>query len=183
MSRTRLATVAGLSVEEAPDDLELGVVVGRGRIVIEVEPRIPDDSLPEPRILRIAQTLQVEDREPLAVMEPVEHDGELFVVHSLTRKGHVDGAGFGVLSEVPLPGFLEASEDRGVAAARIEHGPVVDVFDGIVRPVVAAPTYDALEITPVVEVTVEELQAGAVVARTARARAAPSSAEPWGSQS
>ena len=64
-------------------------------------------------------------------------------------------------------------QDRVGAAECVQHRPVVDVLDGVVRPVVAAPALDAFEIAAVVEVPVEELLAGAGLARnSSRSRSA-----------
>ena len=95
------------AVEQAADDLVLGVVVGCAGIVVQVEAGVPRDPLPEPGVVRVGQALEVEDRQPLAVVQPVEHDGKFLVVHPVARERHVLGPGRGVLAEVPFPGFLE----------------------------------------------------------------------------
>ena len=73
------------------------------------------------------------------MMQPVKHDGELFVIHPVARKRHLGGLCLGVLAKVSFPRLLEQGQDRVGAAESVKYGPVVDVFDRVIRAVVAAP--------------------------------------------
>ena len=147
---------AAAAVDETLDDLVLGIVVRGAGVFVHVEPGIAADAGPEGRVIGIAQPHQVEDREALAVVEPVEHDGELLVVHPVARHRDIDGLRAGVLAKVPLPTFRVQPPDRIGTAEGVEDRPVGQVLDGVVRPVVASPALDAFEPAAVVEVAVEE---------------------------
>jgi hypothetical protein len=58
---------------------------------------------------------------------------------------HLGGPGLGVLTEMPVPGFVEHRQDRVRAAECVEHRPVVDVFDRVIRSVITPPAIDAFD--------------------------------------
>ncbi len=132
--------------------LRCGVVVGGAGVLVHVEAGVAYDATAEPLVARVGEALEVEDGQPLAVVHPVEHDGEFFVVHPVAGELNVPGAGQGVLAEVALPGLLIQAEDGVGAAQGVEDRPVGQVLDGVVGPVVAAPALDAFEEAPVVEI-------------------------------
>ena len=109
VERRRLAEQrAAAAVEQAADDLVLGVVVRRARDRRSGRSRrIASPAAGIATSCGIAQALEVEDRQPLAVVQPVEHDGEFLVIHPVAGERHVGGLGRGVLAEMAFPGFLE----------------------------------------------------------------------------
>ena len=147
------------AVEHAADDLALAVVVGGRGVVAQVEAGVPLDPPLKVAVARVGQALQVEDREALAVVHPVEGDRKLPVVHAVAGKGHVDSPGFGVLAQVPLPGLLVQVQDDIGRAQGVQDGPTREALDGVVRPVVAAPALDAAHVPALVKVVVEEFLA------------------------
>jgi hypothetical protein len=93
-------------------------------------------------------------------VHPVEHDREFLVVHAVARERDGGRLGPGVLAEVSLPGLLVQAQDDVGRAQGVQQGPVVDVLDGVVGPVVAAPALHAQQVAALVEVAAEELPAG-----------------------
>ena len=151
---------ASAAVEEAPDDLVVGVVVGGPGVLVQVEPGVARDPPAERGVARVGEPLEVEHGQPLAVVHPVEHDGEFFVVHSIPGEFHLLGAGEGVLAEVALPRLLVQAEDGIGGPQGMEDRPVGEVLDGVVGPVVAPPALDAFEEAAIVEIAAEERLAG-----------------------
>ena len=100
--------------------------------------------------------MQEEGRKPFAVVEPVEHDGKLFVVHSLAGHGYFDGFCLGVLLQMALPAELVQIENIVVGAQGVKYRPVEQVFGCVVGAIVAAPARNAEEISAGVEVVVEK---------------------------
>ena len=138
----------------------LAVVVGRARVVAEIEAGEAAGAGLEGAVVRVGEALQVENGEPFAVMQPVEHHGEFFVVHPVAGEGDVFRPGGRVLPQVAFPALLVHVEDRVGGAERVQDGPVAQVFDGVVGTVVAAPPHDALQVAALVEILVEERGAG-----------------------
>src|SRR5262249_45887017 len=50
------------AIEQAANDLQLRIVIGSARIVVQVESGVPLDPLAKPCVLRITQTLEIENR-------------------------------------------------------------------------------------------------------------------------
>ena len=144
------------AVDHAPDDLVLGIVVRCPGVFVHVEPGIAADAGREGRGIRVAETHQVEDGEPLAIVQPVEHHREFLVVHPVPRHRHIHGLRMGVLPEVPFPAFGIQITDRLGGPQRIEDRPVRQVFDRVIGSVVASPPLDAFQPAPFVKVSVEE---------------------------
>ena len=104
VQRRRLAHEgAAAAVEHAADDPVLGIVVGRRRVLAHVEAGVAPEAVEVAPVVGVAEALQVEGREPLAVVEPVEHDGKLFVVHPVPSHRDLHRLGLGVLAKVALP--------------------------------------------------------------------------------
>ena len=158
VQRGRLAQQrAAAAVEETANDLVLGIVVGRPRIFVEIKAREAADAATEGPVVRVGKPLHVEGRQSLAVVQPVEHDRELLVVHSIPSEGNFLRPGGGVLPEVPLPGFLVEPEDAIGCAEGVQNGPVRTVLDGVVGSVIAAPAFHTQQIAALIEVALEEL--------------------------
>ena len=102
---------AAAAVEHASDDLVLRIVVPGLRILTHVHSGPAEGALAEEVVVGIGHPLQRECREPLAVMEPVEHHGELFVVHPVARERHVNSFCFGVLPKMTFPRLLVHVQD------------------------------------------------------------------------
>src|SRR5207237_10789461 len=97
---------AAAAVEEAADELLVGVVVRRAGVFVHVKAGEPADPAAELRVARVRKALEVEDAEPFRVMEPVEHHGEFLVIHPLPGELDLGRPRRGVLAEVALPGLL-----------------------------------------------------------------------------
>ena len=110
--------------------------------------------------MRIGEPLEVEGRDPLAVVNPIERDGKLAVVHAVAGELHVDGLGQRVLPQVPLPAFLVHGQHVIAAAQGVQQRPIGQALDGVVRAVVAAPALDAQQVAALVEVALVELATG-----------------------
>ncbi len=151
---------AAAAVEHAADDLVVRIVVRGVGIFVEVKAGEAADAGLVGFVVGIRKALQVEDGEPFAVVQPVEHHGEFFVVHSVAREGNVPRLGLGVLPQVAFPTFFVHFENAVGGAQRVQDGPVAQVFDRVVGTVVAAPALDALQVAALVEVLVEEDLAG-----------------------
>ena len=93
------------------------------------------------------------------MMHPIGLDDELLVVHPLPGNRHVGCPGFGVLLEQSLVTGEEHLEHVIVGSQRVQFGPVVEIFERVVRAVIGAPTHEALKVAAVVEVFLEELPA------------------------
>ena len=127
------------AVEHAADDLVLRVVVGRGGVVAHVEARVTSRTDCQGVVVWVRQPLEKEDREPLAVVEPVEHDREFLVVHAIAGEWHLGCPGLGVLLEMALPTLLVQLQDDVRSAESVEHRPIEHVLRRVVRAVVASP--------------------------------------------
>src|SRR5262249_12382129 len=134
------------AVEQAADNLVPGVVVRRARVLIEVEAGVAADTLAEESVVWVRESLDIEGRQALPIMEPVEHDGELLVVHAIAGKGDVLRPGGGVLAEMPFPRFLVEAEDVIRPTQGVQDRPVRAVLDGVVRAVVSAPALDTAKV-------------------------------------
>src|SRR5579875_3038686 len=154
---------ATAAIEQAADDLVLRVIVGGARVLVEVEAGEAADTLAEGPIVRVGQALDVEGRQPLAVVQPVEHDREFLVVHAVAGERDILSLGGGVLPEVSFPGLLVQLQDRIRGAESMQDGPVGAVLDGIVGTVVASPAFDAHQVPALVEVALKELLARCAV--------------------
>src|SRR5688572_1207359 len=101
-----------------------------------------------------------EDRGPrLAVVEPVEAGVELLVVHPVPAKLHLGRFRLGVLPEMSFQPVLVQRDDAVVGAQGVQDGPVQQVFERVVRAVVAGPARHAQQVPALVEVAGEELLA------------------------
>ena len=96
----------------------------------------------------------------LAVVQPVEHYGKFLIVHPVLREWHVLGLGERVLPQMPFPRFLVHREHVLMPAERVQDRPVGAVLDRVIRPIIAAPAFDAQEPAAIVEVFGVELAAG-----------------------
>ncbi len=148
------------AVEVAPNDPVFRVVVGGPGILVQVEARITSHAPAEGLVTGIGKSLQVEDAKDLADVIPVEHHREFLVVHPLARQGNLHRSGFRVLPKMSFPGLLVHVEHIVGGPEGMKDRPVGHVFDGVVRTVGGAPTLDAEQIAPVIEVFPEELPAG-----------------------
>ena len=138
----------------------LGVVVGSLRIFTVVKTGIPPHPLVEISGLGIHQTVEVERRQTLAVVNPVEHHRKLPVVHTVPGERHLRRLRLGVLPQVALPTQLAHGPQLVPTSKDIEQRPAHQVLDGVVRPVVSPPARNALQITALVEVVLEKLGTG-----------------------
>src|SRR5262249_33212411 len=80
-------------------------------------------------------------------------------IHPPARELDRHGLRLGVLPEMPLPRLLVAPADRVGPPEGVQHRPVVDALDGVVRSVVAAPALDAEQVAAIVEIAAEVLAA------------------------
>ena len=166
VQRRRLAKQrASAAVEQAANDLVLGVVVRRARVLVHVEPGEPPNAPLEGRVFGVGKPAQVEQSEPFAVVLPVEHDREFLVVHPVPGKRHLDRLGLRVLPEVAFPRLLVHLEHDVRSPERMQHRPTGTVLGRIVRPVIAAPPLDTSQIAAFVKVSRKE--------RLARLRVGP----------
>ncbi len=113
------------AVEHAADDLVLGIVVGRAGVFVHVEAGVAADPLAEGAVVGIGQPLQVEDGQPFAVVQPVEHDGELFVVHAVAGERDLRRLGQRVLPQMSFPGLLVKLQHTVGAAQGVQDRPVL----------------------------------------------------------
>ena len=111
------------AVEHAADDLVLGIVIRCAGIFVEVEAGEPPHALPN-RSSSDRTALQVEDRQPFAVVQPVEHDRKFFVVHAVAGKGDFVRLGRGVLPQMRLPTLACTSAARSSAPSECRMRPV-----------------------------------------------------------
>src|SRR5262249_10275324 len=81
------------------------------------------------------------------------------VIHAVPGERNFHGLGEGVLSKMALPGLLDKSKDVVRGAESMKDGPVHEVLDGVIRPVVASPALHAEEPAALVEVFLEEFLA------------------------
>ena len=81
------------AVQEAADDLEPGIVIGRGRIAAGVEIGEAAGALEQFAVARRREAHHVEGGETLAIVLPVHLDREFAIIHALPRDRHVDRCG------------------------------------------------------------------------------------------
>src|SRR5579884_188732 len=134
---------ATAAIKQAADDLVLRIVVGRACILVEVEAGEAADTSAEGPVVWVGQALDVEGRQPLAVVQPIEQDRELLIVHAIAGERNLLGLGGGVLPEVSFPGLLVQLQDCIRSAESMQDGPIGAVLDGIVGAVIAPPAFDA----------------------------------------
>ena len=91
------------TVKHAADNVVLGVVIQRLRILIHIESGIAKRTMLKLRIGRVGQSLEVEGSEAFAVVKPIKHHGEFFVVHAIACKRDVGGFCQRELTQMPLP--------------------------------------------------------------------------------
>ena len=144
------------AVEHAADDAVLPVIVVSLRIGAHIEAGKPFHPPPHRKVVRVRQRLQKEYRETLAVVHPVEHHRKLFVVHPVAGEGHINGLCFSILPQMALPPALVQVQDEIGRAQRMQNRPSGQVFGRVIRPVVPAPTGNAKQVAPLVEVAVVE---------------------------
>ena len=132
------------AVEQTLDDFVFGIVVGSLWVVTHVKSGEAPHPLLKGLLAWVHQAVQVERRQPFPVVHPVEHHREFAIVHPVPSKGHLRGLGLGVLLEMSLPSQLAHIVQMGSTSQYVEHGPVDQVLDGVVRPIVAAPARNAL---------------------------------------
>ena len=113
----------------------------------------------ETDVVGVGEPLEIEDGQAFTVVHPVEGDGKFLVVHPVTGKGHLNGLGQGVLSQVSFPGLLVHLQDDVVGAQGVEDRPVVAVLDGVIGSIVSPPAFHAQQITPFVKVPAKVLAA------------------------
>ena len=85
------------AVEETFDDLVLGIVVGRLQFVAHIETSEAPHPTFEFALVGIHQPVQIKRRQPLPVVDPVEHYREFAVIHSIASKGFFGRLSLGVL--------------------------------------------------------------------------------------
>ncbi len=147
---------AAAAVEHAANQFALGIVVLGDRVFIHVEAGEAAAAPLKLAVVGVGQALQEEGGEALAVVEPVEHDGELFEVHPVAGHGNFDRFGLGVLLQMTFPSELVEVEDVVGAAQGVQNRPVEQVFGGVIGSVVAAPAGNTEQKAALIEVVVEE---------------------------
>ena len=109
-----------------------------------------------PVVAGIAQPDGPGHRVALLVMGPVEHHGELPVVHAFAGEFNLLGPGLGVLPEVALLGLPAHGHEVVRSPDQVEGRHIGEVLDGVVGTVQGAPALDAKQVAPLIEVPVEE---------------------------
>ncbi len=132
----------------------LRIVIRDAWLFAQVEAGKAANAAPEGRVVRVSQSRIDEGRQPFGMMQPIERNGKLFVVHAVAGHLDLDGLGRGVLPQMPLPRLLVEFQDARRSAECVEQGPISQAFDGVVRTVVPSPPLDAFQIAAIVEVTV-----------------------------
>ena len=161
------------AVEEGADDLVLRVVVLRARPHRRVRAHVhlaeAPHALLEIALRRVHQPVEIERGEALAVVDPVEHGRKLAVVHAVLGEGDVRRLGVRILPDVPpgaqggdfggvgsgvglgwssLPGPVAHVLERVATAERVQHRPVRQVLDRVIRPIIATPPAKAAQAQP-----------------------------------
>ena len=139
------------------------VVIGGLRVIAHIKAGKAPHPLFEIVLARVHESMQVEGRQALAVVHPVKHHWKFPVVHAIAAEGHLDRAGLGILPQVAFPGQSAHAHEFVGPAQHVQHRPVDQIFNRIVRSVVAPPTRDALQVAALVEIVVEKRLAGAVL--------------------
>ena len=134
----------------------LRIVVLCLRVLIHIESGVTPRTVPEVHIVRIRQSLQIEDGQALAVVEPVQAHRELFIDHPVPGQRHLDGLRLRILQEVAFPSQFVHVQNTVRSANRVQDGPAREILDRVVRTVVAAPSGHALQITPRIEIPIEK---------------------------
>ena len=148
---------AAAPVEQAADDPVFRVVVPRPGVLVHIE----TSPLPYPPLeclrARVTQAEVAEDRHALAIVEPVEHDGEFLVVHPVPAKGYVHRLRLGVLEDMAVLRLVAHVKQVLRSAHHVQDRPAGQVLDGVVGPIVAAPAGHAAHVASFIEVTVVEV--------------------------
>ena len=141
---------------QTADDLLFGVVVISVEVFPGVEPGKALHPLAVERIIRLTESVEMKRRQALAVVLPIERGRVLAPIHAVLDHRNFGDTRFGVLQDVPFPGALVVALDRFIRAECIEQGPGIEVLRRIVGTVVATPALDALQVTAIIEVAMEE---------------------------
>ena len=142
------------AVEHAADNLVFRVIVRRTRIIAGVEAGKPSRSLDESFVVRIGECLIHEGRDSLGIVQPIEGNGKLLVVHTLAGDLDFDSAGRSVLPQMPFPRLLVKRKHAVGRAQRVQQRPIGQALDGVVRAIVAPPALDAFQVAAIVKVMV-----------------------------
>ena len=140
-------------VQNAPDNLVLRVVVRHAHVE-------SGEALHPLHVLRVARRrhrVEVERRQPFAGVLPVEGGDELLVEHPILRRSRGWRLGRRVLPDVPFPDAPVHFEHRVGCTEGMQQRPGIKRLHYVVRPVVAAPTFQRPEVAAVVHVLGREL--------------------------
>ena len=148
------------AVPDAADDPVLGVVVGRVRILVHVEPGEAFHALPQARRTRFGESLEHESPHPLPGMEPVRHGDEFAVVGALPGQVGQGGPEPAILVQVSLQRLLEQLQNRVGRPQRMQQGPVVEGLDGVVGSVQSPPAGRVQEMASLIHILGGEDLAG-----------------------
>lgn len=143
---------AAAAGHDAADQTVLPVVVGRARVLTQIEAGVAAHARPVGRVPWLGQPLLEQPVEALGVVHGVEAGRELLVVHAAAGQRALGGARFRVLPHVALDAVPIQLEHALRAAERVELGPAGDVLRRVVGAVQRPPTRIAQQVAALVEV-------------------------------
>ena len=96
---------ASAPIKQAANNLVLWIVIRGLGIFIHVEPSIATQPTLHGTIGWCREALQAENSKSFAIVQPIKHHGEFFVVHPVSRERNFCCFGACELSQVPFPGL------------------------------------------------------------------------------
>ena len=168
------------AVDHAANQLEFCVIIRRIGVFAHVK---AGKTLGPFDVFRIGGNRQhhaIVKLQPFAMMHPVRLCVELLIINSISPGGRFDGFGFRVLPDQTVVPLLVHPQDFIGGPQCMQFRPAIEILKRIIRTIVGAPTYEALQVSFVVKIFLEELSTGGnVVGQELACRAPPNVALPW----